>query len=40
MLPTGDSEEGCIVLESVEPTIRKINSYLVCTVAVEQIASL
>jgi len=35
-LPTGESEDGCLVLESVEPMIRKVNSYLLCTVAPEQ----
>jgi magnesium-transporting ATPase (P-type) len=35
-LPTGESEDGCIVLENVEPMIKKIGSYLICTVAPEQ----
>ncbi len=39
-LPTGESEDGCIVVESVEPMIRKISSYLMCTVAPEQVGDL
>jgi hypothetical protein len=34
-LPTGESEDGCIVVESVEPMIRKVSSYIICTVAPE-----
>lgn len=40
MLPTGESEEGCIVIESVEPVIRITTTYLICTVAPEQINDL
>lgn len=39
-LPTGESEEGCIVVESVEPMIRKVFSYMMCTVAPEQVTDL
>lgn len=39
-LPTGESEDGCIVLESVEPMVRKVSSYLLCTVAPEQVQDL